>query len=89
MTRTVGGSRNATPTRARASGGKSPHILSAKKQRVGAIPAAGAAAARSSRRYRPGERALMEIRKFQKSGDLLLRRLPFTRLVRCEKWGDG
>jgi histone H3/H4 len=34
------------------------------------------------RRYRPGTRALMEIRKYQRSTDLLLRKLPFSRLVR-------
>jgi len=34
------------------------------------------------RRYKPGIRALREIRKYQKSTDLLLRRLPFSRLVR-------
>lgn len=33
-------------------------------------------------RYRPGTVALREIRKYQKSTDLLLRRLPFQRLVR-------
>ncbi|KAA8499112.1 histone H3.3 type a [Porphyridium purpureum] len=33
-------------------------------------------------RFRPGTRALMEIRKFQKSTDLLIRRLPFARLVK-------
>ncbi|XP_036411014.1 histone H3-like centromeric protein A [Megalops cyprinoides] len=34
------------------------------------------------RRFRPGTRALMEIRKYQKTTDLLLRRGPFSRLVR-------
>ena len=34
------------------------------------------------RRYRPGEKALREIRFYQKNTDLLIRRLPFTRLVR-------
>ncbi|XP_070706751.1 histone H3-like centromeric protein A [Pempheris klunzingeri] len=34
------------------------------------------------RRFRPGTRALMEIRKYQKSTDLLLRKEPFSRLVR-------
>ncbi|XP_046577991.1 histone H3.3-like [Haliotis rubra] len=34
------------------------------------------------RRYRPGTKALMEIRKFQKSTDLLIRKLPFSRVVR-------
>jgi histone H3 len=33
-------------------------------------------------RYRPGTVALREIRKYQKSTDLLIRRLPFQRLVR-------
>lgn len=33
-------------------------------------------------RYRPGTVALREIRKYQKSTDLLIRRLPFERLVR-------
>ena len=39
-------------------------------------------AVREHRRYRPGQRALKEIRIYQKSTDLLLRRLPFARLVR-------
>jgi len=34
------------------------------------------------RHFRPGTRALLEIRKYQKSTDLLLRKLPFARLVR-------
>ncbi len=34
------------------------------------------------RRYRPGTIALSEIRKFQKSTDLLIRKLPFQCLVR-------
>lgn len=34
------------------------------------------------RRFRPGTRALMEIRKYQKGTDLLIARLPFARLVR-------
>jgi len=33
-------------------------------------------------RFKPGTVALREIRKFQKSTDLLLRKLPFQRLVR-------
>jgi histone H3 len=33
-------------------------------------------------RYRPGTVALREIRKYQKNTDLLLRKLPFQRLVR-------
>lgn len=34
------------------------------------------------RRFRPGTVALREIRKYQKSSELLLRKLPFQRLVR-------
>jgi len=33
-------------------------------------------------RYRPGTLALREIRKYQRSTDLLIRKLPFQRLVR-------
>ena len=33
-------------------------------------------------RYRPGTVALREIRRYQKSSELLLRKLPFARLVR-------
>nr|XP_048673656.1 histone H3-like centromeric protein A isoform X2 [Caretta caretta] len=33
------------------------------------------------RRYRPGQRALLEIRKFQKSTNLLISKLPFSRVA--------
>ncbi|KAF9268069.1 histone H3 [Marasmius fiardii PR-910] len=36
----------------------------------------------AKRRFRPGTVALREIRKYQKSTDLLLQKLPFSRLVR-------
>ncbi len=39
-------------------------------------------ATKKPRRYRPGTLALREIRKYQKGTDLLLRKLPFQRLVR-------
>jgi len=35
-----------------------------------------------TRRYRPGTRALKEIRQYQKSTDLLIRKMPFARLVK-------
>jgi histone H3 len=35
-----------------------------------------------AKRYRPGTVALREIRKFQKSTELLVKKLPFARLVR-------
>lgn len=37
---------------------------------------------KKARRYRPGTVALREIRQYQKSTDLLIRKLPFQRLVR-------
>jgi len=37
---------------------------------------------RKKKRFRPGTVALREIRKYQRSTDLLLRKLPFSRLVR-------
>ena len=37
---------------------------------------------RRPRKFRPGTVALREIRKYQKSTELLIRKLPFQRLVR-------
>ena len=37
---------------------------------------------RKARRYRPGTVALREIRRYQKSSELLIRQMPFQRLVR-------
>jgi hypothetical protein len=34
-----------------------------------------------TRRFKPGTRALMEIRRYQKGTDLLIPRLPFARMV--------
>ncbi|KAJ8367033.1 hypothetical protein AAFF_G00333700 [Aldrovandia affinis] len=45
-------------------------------------PAAAGSPVRRRNRFRPGTRALMEIRKYQKSTDLLLRKGPFSRVVR-------
>ncbi|XP_072304441.1 histone H3-like centromeric protein A [Eucyclogobius newberryi] len=44
-------------------------------------PSAGAGTPRR-RRFRPGTKALQEIRKYQKSTELLLRKGPFSRIVR-------
>ncbi|KAJ3107207.1 centromeric DNA-binding histone H3-like protein cse4 [Phlyctochytrium planicorne] len=46
------------------------------------VPKAPEKAPPKTRRFRPGTVALREIRKYQKSTDLLLRKLPFARLVR-------
>eukprot|EP00798_Chlamydomonas_sp_ICE-L_P000905 gene905-biopygen4505 len=44
------------------------------------VPATGGV--KKPNRYRPGTVALREIRKYQKSTDFLIRKLPFQRLVR-------
>lgn len=51
-------------------------MLAARKS----APSAGGV--KKPHRYRPGTVALREIRKYQKSTELLIRRLPFQRLVR-------
>lgn len=56
-------------------GGKAPRS-SSKKTR--AAPSAG----KKAHRYRPGTVALREIRRYQRSADLLIRKLPFQRLVK-------
>lgn len=38
---------------------------------------------RKKQRYKPGTVALREIRRYQKSTDLLMAKLPFARLVCC------
>jgi histone H3 len=43
---------------------------------------AAAGGVKKPHRFRPGTVALREIRKYQKSTDLLIRKLPFQRLVR-------
>ncbi|KAL9937556.1 hypothetical protein V8E36_003965 [Tilletia maclaganii] len=42
----------------------------------------GGAGSRRKPRFRPGTVALREIRKYQKSTDLLIQKLPFARIVR-------
>ena len=45
-------------------------------------PTATAGGVKKPHRYRPGTVALREIRRYQKSTELLIRKLPFQRLVR-------
>ena len=61
-------------------GGKAPRKAIAQKQALKKTPAAGGI--KKVHRFRPGTVALREIRRFQKSTDLLIRKLPFQRLVR-------
>ncbi|KAJ7781140.1 histone H3 [Mycena metata] len=61
--------------------------MTARKSTGGRAPRKSAAGnneapAPRKKRFRPGTVALREIRKYQKSTDLLLRKLPFARLVR-------
>ena len=53
--------------------------MNAVKRSLSAIKAG---TARKPHRYRPGTVALREIRRFQKSSELLIRKAPFARLVR-------
>ncbi len=64
----------------RAAGGIAPRKALATKAARRSAPAVGAV--KKPHRFRPGTVALREIRRYQKSNDLLLRKLPFQRLVR-------
>ena len=61
--------------------GKAPRKqLASKKAARKSAPSMGGI--KKPHRYRPGTVALREIRKYQKSTELLIRKLPFQRLVR-------
>jgi len=64
----------------RSTGGKAPRKQLATKAARKSAPATGGV--KKPHRYRPGTVALREIRKYQKSTELLIRKLPFQRLVR-------
>merc|ERR1711937_408512 len=60
--------------------GKAPRkAMASKAARKSAGEIAGQ---KKQKRFKPGTKALREIKKFQKTTDLLLRKLPFQRLVR-------
>jgi len=61
-------------------GGKAPRKHIAHKVASKKVVAAGGV--KKPHRFRPGTVALREIRRFQKSTELLIRKLPFQRLVR-------
>ena len=65
-------------------GGKGPRkvVVRGKEARAAMALAADNKGHQRKRRYRPGTVALREIRRYQKSTDLLIRKLPFQRLVR-------
>jgi len=67
-------------TARKSTGAKAPRKQLASKAARKSAPATGGV--KKPHRYRPGTVALREIRKYQKSTDLLIRKLPFQRLVR-------
>ena len=67
-------------TARKSTGGKAPRKQLATKAAHKSAPLAGGV--KKPHRYRPGTVALREIRRYQKSTDLLLRKEPFQRLVR-------
>jgi|EP01122_Echinamoeba_exundans_P001047 histone H3 len=67
-------------TARKSTGGKAPRKTHATKQARKQAPSGGGI--KKPHRFRPGTVALREIRKFQKSTELLIRKLPFQRLVR-------
>ncbi|XP_003369825.1 histone H3, embryonic [Trichinella spiralis] len=67
-------------TARKSTGGKAPRKQLATK--AARMIATNADRVKKLRRYRPGTVALREIRRYQKSTELLIRKLPFQRLVR-------
>jgi len=69
-------------TARKSTGGKAPprkHVASKAARKSAHVVNGGL---KKPHRFRPGTVALREIRKYQKSTELLLRKLPFQRLVR-------
>jgi len=67
-------------TARRSTGGKAPRKQLANKAARTSAPSTGGV--KKPHRFRPGTAALREIRRYQKSTDLLIRKLPFQRLVK-------
>ena len=68
-------------TARKSTGGKAPRMMLATKNgRAVMRPRIGGV--KKPHRFRPGTVALREIRRFQKSTQLLIRKIPFQRLVR-------
>ncbi|XP_060942098.1 histone H3.3A-like [Limanda limanda] len=63
-------------TARKSEGGKAP------RKQLATKAARSAGGVKKPHRYRPGTVALREIRRYQKSTELLIRKLPFQRLVR-------
>jgi len=69
-------------TARKSTGGKAPRksVASKAARKSATTPSSGGV--KKAHRFRPGTVALREIRKYQKSTELLIRKLPFQRLVR-------
>jgi len=67
-------------TARKSTGGKAPRKQLASKAAKKATPASSGL--KKTHRFKPGTVALREIRKYQKSTELLIRKAPFQRLVR-------
>tara|TARA_Y100000389_G_scaffold14424_2_gene12761 strand:- start:15945 stop:16355 length:411 start_codon:yes stop_codon:yes gene_type:complete len=67
-------------TARKSTGGKAPGKRLASKAAVKSLPQM--TGVKRPHRFRPGTVAMREIRKYQKSTELLIRKLPFQRLVR-------
>jgi histone H3 len=68
-------------TARKSTGGKSVRKVLSEKAARKSVDASGAKT-KKPHRFRPGTVALREIRKYQKSTELLIRKMPFQRLVR-------
>lgn len=70
-------------TARKSTGGKAPRKhLASKKAKKRIIAMEGVGATKKPHRFRPGTVALRQIRKYQKSTELLIPKLPFQRLIR-------
>ena len=69
-------------TARKSTGGKAPRKQLATKAARKSAPPGATGTTKKKTRYKPGTVALREIRQYQKSTDLLIRKLPFQRLVR-------
>ncbi|KAH9853499.1 histone-fold-containing protein [Lenzites betulinus] len=76
------GKKQRTATARKSTGGRAPGSRASDAGPSAAGRRDSAEPAKKKKRFRPGTVALREIRKYQKSTDLLIRKLPFSRVVR-------
>jgi len=70
-------------TARKSTGGKAPRkSVASKAARKTAATTSSSGGVKKPHRFRPGTVALREIRRYQKTTELLIRKLPFQRLVR-------